>query len=197
MAYDPITIDDEKAEKIYGYDSNGKLYVLDAQNEPDFPVIVLGINERVDPVTKQLKSEKCLGKPTWTYETKICSFRLLHDHEPWWKGDPEIYVKAKKYYQSNADFVRTDFTKVNKEKTYLEADYSWLPKNIYSFYSPVVQIRIEVWEDDSGNNDDLLEHEWCYPYPDSEASNYGPSGYKEWWYGDHRNANLKFKSAIL
>lgn len=118
----------------------------------------------------------------------------MDDKEPWWKVYPEIYVKVKKYYQSNSYFERTNFTAVNKEKTYYEADYDWLPKNIYSFYSPVVELRVEVWEDDTGNNDDLLEHELRYPNLCSAPSNYGPSGYKEWWYGDHDNADLEFQA---
>jgi len=198
VACTPLTIDDIEVEEIYAYDSEGNEYVLDAKNPPDFPVMVVGINERVDQSTEQFTKERGLEKVTSIIPVYVSSFRLMHDKEPWYKGAPEIYVKVKKDYQGNEYFERTNFTKVNKEKLYKEEDYSWLPKQIYSFSSyPEPKLRIEVWEDDSGNNDDLVEHEWCYPYPDSEASNYTPMGAKLWWYGDHDNADLKFYATDL
>ena len=33
-------------EEIYAYDADLKEYILDAKTEPDYPVIVVGINER-------------------------------------------------------------------------------------------------------------------------------------------------------
>jgi len=48
VAYIPQTIDDTEWEYIYAYDSKGNEYQLDAQVPPDFPVLVVGINERTD-----------------------------------------------------------------------------------------------------------------------------------------------------
>ncbi len=190
VAYTPMTSDDMEWKEIYAYDADMKEYILDAKTEPDYPVMVVGINERTEYFSQD-KIDTGLGKIASTIDVYICTFRLMDDKEPWSKGDPEIYTKVKKYYQSNSYFVRTNFTKVNEEKTYNEEDYDWLPKQIYSFISPVVALRVEVWEDDTFD-DDLIEHEWCYPDPSSSPSNYGPSGYKEWWYGDHNNADEIF-----
>jgi len=46
VAYTPLTIDDIEVEEIYAYDSEGNEHVLDAKTPPDFPVMVVGINER-------------------------------------------------------------------------------------------------------------------------------------------------------
>ena len=45
VAYTPLTKDDMEWEEIYAYDANLKEYILDAKTEPDFPVMVVGINE--------------------------------------------------------------------------------------------------------------------------------------------------------
>ncbi len=192
VAYTPLTTDDSEWKNIYAYDSDMNEYILDANTLPDYPVIVVSLNER-EEYFNQENDEIGLSKLASTINVYICTFRLMDDKEPWSKGDPEIYTKVKKYYQSNSYFVRTNFPKVNDEITYSEDDYDWLPKRIYSFISPVVELRVEVWEDDT-IDDDFVEHEWCYPNPSSSASNYGPSGYKEWWYGDHGNADEIFQA---
>jgi len=108
VAYTPLTIDDIEVEEIYAYDSEGNEYVLDAKMPPDFPVIVVGINERVDPVTKKLyfgKDGASLGKPnpddppdppnpppgTTHIDVILDHVYLQDDGEPWTKGSPEIY----------------------------------------------------------------------------------------------------------
>ena len=45
VAYNPITIDDMEWKEIEAFDASGKKFKLDAKNEPDYPVIVIGLNE--------------------------------------------------------------------------------------------------------------------------------------------------------
>lgn len=51
-SFEPLVViassikDDEKLKLIKAYDKNGKVYMLDAQKAPDYPVIVVGLNER-------------------------------------------------------------------------------------------------------------------------------------------------------
>ena len=96
VAYDPITTDDLEGETITSFDGFDKKYMLDAKNEPDFPIIVVGLNERIDPKTKKLISStnSHFGKSMAVEvnaDMRIDSVRVLNDREPWHKGKPEIY----------------------------------------------------------------------------------------------------------
>lgn len=55
VAYWPVSSDDRTWTDITAYDTDQKKIKLDARQKPDRPVLVTGINERVDPVTKQVK----------------------------------------------------------------------------------------------------------------------------------------------
>lgn|GEM_PF-4154746 len=48
VAYTPLTIDDTEWDVVYAYDAAGNEYTLDAHSPPDFPVMVVSINERTD-----------------------------------------------------------------------------------------------------------------------------------------------------
>jgi len=95
VAYTPLTTDDMEWTEIYAYNADLKEYILDAQTEPDFPVIVVGINERVDPKTKNMIYEdinSVLGKVSTTHTDVVLDYvYLVDDGEPWTSGSPEIY----------------------------------------------------------------------------------------------------------
>ncbi|MGP8330090.1 MAG: carbohydrate binding domain-containing protein, partial [Methanosarcinaceae archaeon] len=100
VAYTPLTIDDTEAKTINAFNSSQKEFQLDAQVEPEFPVMVIGLNERVDPVTGELlygKNEErfSLSKPTTSGDPRVYFewFKTNDDHEPWWLGSAEILVK--------------------------------------------------------------------------------------------------------
>ncbi|MDI9873081.1 DUF3103 family protein [Flectobacillus rivi] len=46
VAIDPLVADESTLKLIKAYDKNGKIHWLDAQKAPDFPVVVVGLNER-------------------------------------------------------------------------------------------------------------------------------------------------------
>jgi len=48
VAYLPEDYDEGKTLFIQAFDKEGKLHMIDAVNEPDFPVIVVGLNERLE-----------------------------------------------------------------------------------------------------------------------------------------------------
>lgn len=48
VTYIPTSYKENKTETVLGFDFNEKKYSIDAINEPDVPVIVVGRNERVD-----------------------------------------------------------------------------------------------------------------------------------------------------
>ena len=95
VAYTPLSIDDMDWKDIYAYDSDMKEYILDAKTEPDFPVMVVGINERVNPDTRELifkDYHNILAKIAGTHVDVILDHvYLVNDGEPWTRGSPEIY----------------------------------------------------------------------------------------------------------
>jgi len=99
VAYTPLTIDDMEWEEINAYDSNLKEYMLDAKTEPDYPVMVVGINERSnegeEATTNTLAKSVSVassshesGDNEWLYKFRFTG----GDRDPWPLGDGEVYV---------------------------------------------------------------------------------------------------------
>lgn len=84
---------------VMAYDAQGGAHQLDSRKAPAMPVVVVGINERVDdtgallpeslpmPVksTDRLTAQGC-------YSVKLVRVDLYDDKEPWTRGKAEIYV---------------------------------------------------------------------------------------------------------
>ncbi|CAM3629162.1 DUF3103 domain-containing protein [Deinococcus saxicola] len=84
---------------VVAYDAQGQAHQLDSRKAPEMPVVVVGINERVDdtgallpeslpvPVQKTgtLTAQGC-------YSVKLVRLDLYDDKEPWTRGKAEIYV---------------------------------------------------------------------------------------------------------
>jgi len=99
VAYTPLATDDMEWEEINAYDADLKEYVLDAKTEPDYPVMVMGINERTNkngnlitnPLTKSVaaaNSSHVSGDNEWLYKFRFTG----GDRDPWPLGDGEVYV---------------------------------------------------------------------------------------------------------
>ncbi len=60
-----VNFDDATTKKIRAYDSDGNVHVLDATIPPDFPVIVVGLNERLVSIDKSSSNanQKALCEP--------------------------------------------------------------------------------------------------------------------------------------
>ena len=58
-----VDFDDATTKKIRAYDSDGNIHVLDATIPPDFPVIVVGLNERLISVDKSSADNNKLCQP--------------------------------------------------------------------------------------------------------------------------------------
>lgn len=54
VAFEIQTQNDIDVETIKAYDSNGKEYIIDGKNATTYPVIVVGISERVDRITRKI-----------------------------------------------------------------------------------------------------------------------------------------------
>ena len=119
VAYVPADINDEDLKVITAYDTEGNRHILNAQEAPNFPVIVLAINERVNKNGKlhpRLVTTKALKEPiggggtgggddgdgSGTYnETRsdgnveyIRKIKVNNDHENWYLEPAEIRVKV-------------------------------------------------------------------------------------------------------
>lgn len=84
---------------VVAYDAQGQAHQLDSHKAPAMPVVVVGVNERVDdtgallpeslpiPVqrTGNLTAQGC-------YSVKLVRVDLYDDKEPWTRGKAEIYV---------------------------------------------------------------------------------------------------------
>jgi hypothetical protein len=109
VAYVPTTVDDDELKTIEAYDADGRVHLLDAWKEPADPVLVVGINERMDPDTGKLHPEYAPGlKGSDPGEVSVQRqaqmmvggypdfflqwLYLFNDHEPWAKGSAEILV---------------------------------------------------------------------------------------------------------
>lgn len=106
VAFMPEGVDDLSLEQVTAYDTQGQAYQLDAQVASDAPVIVVGMNERVDDNGRLLPlfvpnasgqielAQKCDGVPNTLYYEKM-QWLLLHDKkEPWPRGDPELALEV-------------------------------------------------------------------------------------------------------
>jgi hypothetical protein len=84
---------------VVAYDAQGQVHQLDSRRAPEVPVVVVGINERVDDTGALLPES--LPMPVQTtgtlmaqgcYSVKLVRLDLYDDKEPWTRGKAEIYV---------------------------------------------------------------------------------------------------------
>ncbi len=101
---------EEDTKYVKAFDSNGKVYLLDNIQEPNFPVIVIGENERMDILDITKNSGSNISSKNGRIKGTMCvsPFRIngkferwkgmyltesgLSNIEVWTKGAPEILV---------------------------------------------------------------------------------------------------------
>lgn len=135
VAYDPITIDDIECEEVVAFDGKGNKFRLNTKDDPEYPVIVIGLNERVDPATKEVynfTNNSTSKIPSTTKDLRIGYVRLVNDKEPWYKGSPEVYYQ---FINKNTDF----------RKNY----YSWWKNSGSNDYWRHFNKRIMYWHSDT------------------------------------------------
>ena len=161
VAYTPLTIDDIEVEEIYAYDSEGNEHVLDAKVEPDFPVIIVGLNERVEDGNYAYRNDNVsLAKTTLAHFDfqlphpgiahnliKVQDLQVEHDCEPWYKGKAEVIARS---YLYDGWTTTVDMGK-RKEKTY----YGINILIVWEGSTPYPNPYVKILEDDAGNNDDF------------------------------------------
>jgi hypothetical protein len=93
-----VDVVDGETEYVYAYDSKGRAYMLDANVEPDVPVIVIANNERLGMDFESYSNEKSSRiSGRWEKVTYIKCPGDLNIIESWLKGGPEIRFHAVVY----------------------------------------------------------------------------------------------------
>lgn len=128
---------------------------LDAQIAPSLPVIVLGFNERTDdagnlPQTEQ-GSTGVVAEATTAYEVRIVRVDLIHDKEPWVKGDAEIAMRAQSHGCSGTSHTEYNWPNLNND------DDVWGGTRYLGLTR--CDVIFSWWEDDGGDWDFTLGFE--------------------------------------
>jgi hypothetical protein len=213
VGYSTITKEDTENEDVILYDSNLKKYKVSTRVKPDYPVVIVGINERVDPVTHEVdvfSSNSSLSRITAGERSVSLSYlNLKNDKESWSQGAAEVFTKRTFQYENENS---SDYVKKNKqclghnleEKVYDNDDP--FPKCIITYYTSYsicnFWIQIKIKERDKywwGTDWDIIEDCWSLVdngnthsrfYIDSiagENSDYNSSKL----YGERNNADIK------
>ncbi|MFB9993131.1 DUF3103 family protein [Deinococcus oregonensis] len=87
---------------VIAYDAQGNVHQLDSRAAPHQPVIVVGVNERVDDQGALLSQSRPAAPGSTStlaaqgcYAVKLVRLDLYDDMEPWTKGKAEIWVAVK------------------------------------------------------------------------------------------------------
>jgi len=191
VAYVPITEEDTETKIITAYDAELNEYKLDANTEPDSPVIIVGLNERMDANGKTAKPNK-----TNAEYVKLLNCDLRNDHEPWYKGGPEIYflyvdaltrlVSRKNMYNYwNSSGSNHGWKNINKtlfewhENSYSDVwSYDWLEKDTggpkgYTIKAFGISVTIQDGDDKLGgqlvHKNDTLGRSKSNPYRSTDC----------------------------
>lgn len=166
VAYEPLTINDVDITEIEVYKPNGESYIMDISNkmwEPDFPIIIVGLNESMDGEYVDLNKVTDgmeVGSSTGFYWTKIYT-RKVRDLEPWIKGKAEMVVRSQSSYDCNsieASTSNSSGSKCSKTRSGTPAWFNGTPRGAKSlnYYTPGPDDQKPIWvfEKDTSN------HEW-------------------------------------
>ncbi len=91
VAFLPAGVDDEELLYIDAYDKDGNSLQLDANVKPEFPVVVVGFNEKLS-TNEHVNSNKT---ETSSKTLMLKRLRVYDIQEPWTKGAAEVYLSVK------------------------------------------------------------------------------------------------------
>lgn len=97
-----VPVGGDEFAPVTAYDAQGGVHQLDSRHAPDQPVVVVGLNERVDD---QGMLQVSASAPTPAngstisaqscYQVRLRHLFLYDDKEPWTSGEPEIWAIVK------------------------------------------------------------------------------------------------------
>lgn len=148
--------------EISAFDASGNIVVLDAEVQPEFPVLVAGIDAREDIragvayINDEL-SRRGLGVPTdlvrpaaSTETSKLDFIRLNDDQEPWISGKAEVYALV-----SGVDFDQDRVQIQAVDMPYLDHDgTNYYPNQILIFWENYrfAAANVLLYEHDDNTN---------------------------------------------
>ncbi|MBU0712210.1 hypothetical protein KJ762_15955 [bacterium] len=226
VTFVPLSKNDIEVDSVIAYDSKLNEYTISNTECPDFPLIAVGVNERVDPISKAVKYNGLSkqAKVSGYNEGYCLSFNeawLYDDNEPCTKGAAEIYFRVYAYDASGNEM--EDDTPEYEHMNYdifgicataganlghwtsnsSDPDYAaWLPSYFFDTNDHTTKpttCKIVVWEDDT-IDDDRVERYWSL-IEGGEGSIIIPwpshSSYL-WYYGggDSRDCDLKIIACV-
>jgi hypothetical protein len=161
VAFLPAGEEDEWTE-IEAFDASGNTIVLDAEVQPDVPVLVAGIDAREDLragieyinaelARRGLRTPTDLVRPAVSTETsKLDYIRLNDDKEPWISGAAEVYALV-----SGVDFDAAHVQLEAVDLPYLDHDgTNYSPNQILIFWENYrfAAANVQLYEHDDNTN---------------------------------------------
>lgn len=163
------TIDEDEQTVLTAYDKNGNVHSISGIVPPDFPVIVLGISERInlENYNKLLnenfaRTERAAYDSTITHNEILMGIDFYSEYgrwDPWPRGYPEVYILyafadsgAKHYYPSvdkpgYYDFSERGFIFSMKNKP---ANENWIVKMYDEDIGPIITLPINLSYENKG-----------------------------------------------
>jgi hypothetical protein len=94
--------EESEIKYIKAYDFRGNIILLDAHEKPEFPVILISLNERIDNEGNVIYYETEFDESQYSFKTSCTTHMInikqmkVNDlEEPWYKGAAEIAVEVK------------------------------------------------------------------------------------------------------
>lgn len=193
VAYTPLTIDDMDWKEIYAYDADMKECKLDAKTEPDFPVMVVGINERVEYLqSAETQFNRSLGKTSAggrLSEEYLYRIKIFEDGEGWLSGDPEIYIVSAGTNNTYNRKERANLPSVNEIDHWYYPNivlFNWETEiwgpytgygvfeydpDIYNYSVTILTPNVEV-KVKNKDNDDFIGNIYSIPYSHTTLADY-------------------------
>ena len=145
---------------LKAFDANGKVYLIDANKEPDLPVIVLGNNERADANGEYKRplnlpsSGRALGHTSGVYE-KITWIKCpnLDEIESWYRGRPELRFDGV-VYNDNFSAAFQAFSKME----YPPARHN--ASNGYTLSAHTDILNLFIWNFEQNHGPDYYVQAW-------------------------------------
>jgi len=201
ISYTVLSKNDIDVEKLFAYDSEGNEYILDAKTPPNFPILVVGKNERINYLQEtSLEKTTAIERES---EEILYRIKIYDDKEPWWKGDPEVYIVAAGTKSSYNMKNKVNLPGVNEEDHWYYPDvilFDWNKSywgdntgyGVFEYDPDSYNYKITITEEnvkvkvENKDNDDLIGNIVSIPWDHSTTYDYGFDDVKmRLWYEEH------------
>ena len=153
-------VSDEDAPAMVYFTPDGSSFTRPASERPEVPVLVLGSSDRSDREAPQKDLESTAQLTSVAFYLR--AIYITDPHEPWLKGDPEIYVSCSMHGQDSNGYGITTRTLPKQWTDNVNDTYTWyvLNRHVADFRSDETYVFCNVMEADSDSADDYVGHAW-------------------------------------